>query len=318
MLKERVFSIQYSVFSIPVSAFQLGNHSGRLRCHTHTNLCDWRLKMRLIISVLTGALALGIGPALEAQKTPKKEPAPRLAPSEKDGCVTNDGKTECVFRRSGVDSALMKRPVIGVELSPTGTLRDTIGVFVSRVTPKGPAEKAGIIEGDRIVSINGVDLRVNAADAEDGYAADLPRRRLTREVGKLTPGNVANLRVWSGGRIRDVSVTVGRAYDLKEAGSFGGYFDGMPGGAIRLMPGMMDGMRMQLREFPKIRMEQMRIPRMRFEDMEFPRMEIERLRDGVLFNKLRDGDRWKVGPDGDWILEKSKKAEAEKKEKAKK
>ncbi|HZJ00244.1 MAG TPA: PDZ domain-containing protein [Gemmatimonadaceae bacterium] len=259
--------------------------------------------MRLIISVLTGALTLGLAPALEAQKTPKKETAPKLAPTEKDGCITRDGRTECVFRRTDLDSSLMKRPVIGVELSPTGTLRDTIGVFVSRVTPKGPAEKAGVIEGDRIVSINGIDLRVNAADAEDGYAADLPRRRLTREVGKLTPGNVANLRVWSGGRVRDVAVTIGRASDFREAGSFG-YFDGMPGGAMRLMPGMMDGMRMQLREFPKLRMEQMRVPRMRWEQMELPRMEMQ----------LRKLD------DGGYIFEKSKKSreEAEKKEKSKK
>ena len=277
--------------------------------------------MRLIISVVTSALTLAVAPALEAQKTPKKEANPSIKMTDRDSCTTRDGRTECVFRKFDFDSALQTRPVIGVELSPTGTLRDTIGVFVSRVTPKGPAEKAGIIEGDRIVSINGVDLRVNSADAEDGYAADLPRRRLTREVGKLTPGNVANLRVWSGGRVRDVAVTIGRASDFREAGSFG-YFDGMPGGALRLMPGMMDGMRMQLREYPKIRMEQMRVPRMRWEEMDFPRlkMDMERLRDEGTFYKLHDGDHWRLGPDGEYIFEKSKKSkeEAEKKEKAKK
>lgn len=280
--------------------------------------------MRLIISVLTGALTLAVVP-LEAQKTPKKEATPRsINPTDKDSCTTKDGRTECVFRKFDMDSALQKRPVLGVELSSTGTLRDTIGVFVARVTPKGPAEKAGIFEGDRIVSINGVDLRVNSADAEDGYAAELPRRRLTREVGKLTPGNIANVRVWSGGRIRDVAVTIGRASDFREAGSFG-YFDGMPGGALRLMPGFGDGIRMQLREFPKLRMEQMRmeqmrIPRMRFEHMQFPKMnmELRHLDDGV-WEKLRNDDRWRLGPDGELIFERSKrsKAEAEKKEKEK-
>ena len=266
--------------------------------------------MRLIISVLTGAAALGLVPTLEAQKTPKKESEPKvLMPTEKDGCVSRDGRTECVYRRANIDSVMMKRPAIGVQLSPTGTLRDTLGVFVSRVTPKGPAENAGIVEGDRLVSINGVDLRVNSADAEDGYASDLPRRRLTREVAKLSPGNVATLRVWSGGRVRDVQVTVGRASDLREAGSFGMLMDGFPGTAFHVMPGMMDGMRMQLRTMPKIRMERMQFPRMRFEDMEFPKME---------FDRLRDGARWRVGPEGDWILlDKTKKAEAEKKEKEK-
>jgi hypothetical protein len=276
--------------------------------------------MRLIISVLAGAAVLGLVPTLEAQKTPKKEAEPKaVAPTEKDGCVTRDGRTECIYRRFGVDSALTKRPVIGVQLSPTGTMRDTLGVFVSRVTPKGPAENAGIVEGDRIVSINGVDLRVNAADAEDGYASELPTRRLTREVGKLSPGNVATLRVWSGGRVRDVQVTVGRASDLRDAGSFGMLMDGMPGGSFHMYPGMLDGMRMQLRSFPKMKTEQMRIPRMRFEEMEFPKMEMERLRDGAVFEKLRSSDRWEIGPDGQWILlDKAKKAEAEKKEKAKK
>jgi hypothetical protein len=305
------FRSQHSVLAtIPLFAVVI-------RTRTSVN---WRIKMRLIISVLTGAAVLGLVPALEAQKTPKKEAAPRIqAPAEKDGCVTRDGRTECIYRRFGLDSALAKRPAIGVQLSPTGTLRDTLGVFVSRVTPKGPAENAGIVEGDRIVSINGVDLRVNAADAEDGYASDLPRRRLTREVGKLSPGNVATLRVWSGGRVRDVQVTIGRASDLREGGGFGMLMDGMPGAALHVMPGMMDGMRMQLRSLPKMRMEQMQFPRMRFEDMEFPRMEFERLRDGALFEKMHPGERWELGPEGRWILlDKVKKAEAEKKEKSKK
>ena len=238
--------------------------------------------MRLITSVMAGAVVLGLAPTLEAQKTPKKEAEKKAVPIEKDGCVTRDGRTECIFRKMSADSVLRNRPAIGVELSPTGTKRDPIGVFVSRVTPDGPAEKAGIVEGDRIVSINGIDLRVNAADAEDGYAADLPRRRLTREVGKLSPGNVANMRVWSGGRVRDVAVTVGRASDLRERGMFGGYIDEFPGRAL-VLPGYPDGMRMQLREFPRMRMLE-KLPRMKF-DYDFPHGEFHD--DGVVFEKLR-------------------------------
>lgn len=237
--------------------------------------------MRLILSAVTAA-ALAFAPTLEAQKTPKKEAEKKADAVAKDGCVTRDGRTECIFRKMSVDSVMRNRPAIGVELSATGTKRDTIGVFVSRVSPDGPAEKAGVIEGDRIVSINGVDLRVNAADAEDSYASDLPRRRLTREVGKLSPGNVANLRVWSGGRVRDVAVTVGRASDLREGRMFGQFIDGFPEGSMRLMPGMMDGMRMQLRALPKIRMQQM--PR-HFEYDSFPRMEWPG--DGVFFERMK-------------------------------
>jgi hypothetical protein len=280
--------------------------------------------MRVIISVLTGAAALGLVPGLGAQqKAPKKEAAPmtKTAP-ERDGCFKTDDRTECVFRRGGLDSMMQKRPAIGVQLSPTGTLRDTLGVFVSRVTPKGPAENAGIVEGDRIVSINGVDLRVNSADAEDSYASELPTRRLTREVGKLSPGNVATLRVFSGGRVRDVAVTVGRASDLRERGQFG-MLDGMPG-LMRTMGTMpnFDGMRMQLRSMPRMRMEDMELPRMKLEELRnHMRLEgMEPFRNGQRLKIagpsrvriLRDGDAWTIGPDDDVIVKKLEKTKADK------
>ncbi len=120
-------------------------------------------------------------------------------------------------------------------------------MFVEAVTPKGPAESAGIIEGDRIAAINGVDLRTAAGDTDDSYANGLAAHRLGREVKKLTPGSRVTLRVYSGGRFRDVQVTAGKASDLMR---LGGRFnfripgpDGMmeldgPGGAMMLGPEM--------------------------------------------------------------------------------
>lgn len=209
--------------------------------------------MRGFISVLTGAAVLGLGQGLDAQDrapAPRREPAPmRILGPDGEGCVTTGGNTECRIVRIGTDSGMMKRPAIGVQLSPTGTVRDTLGVFISRVTPKGPAENAGIIEGERIVSINGVDLRVNAADAGDAYAAQLPSRRLNREVAKLTPGATANLRVHSGGRTRDVRVTVARASDLGPASS-SGFGMGM-GPLVMMRRGPeLDALRLRLHEMP--------------------------------------------------------------------
>ena len=285
--------------------------------------------MRVIVSVITGAALLGLVPGLEAQtKTPKKEKQPATAEKrDKDGCFTRDDRTECVFGRFALDSALMKRPAIGVQLNSTGTARDSIGVFVSSVTPNGPAEKAGIIEGDRIVAINGVDLKVNAADAGDSYAAELPIRRLTREVGKLNPGAVATLRVWSGGRQRDVPVTVGRASDLREFGAFG-LLDGARGTRIMSMPGG----EFRLRDFPRMRIEEMQIPRMKLNELRdrirFER--IEPLRDGTRFKMLAPS-RVRVFRDGEWSddpeviydkkmseIERSEKVKAELKESRKK
>jgi hypothetical protein len=113
-----------------------------------------------------------------------------------------------------MDSAMAKRAALGIELRATGTARDTLGVFVEGVTPKGPAESAGIVEGDRIAAIDGVDLRTPAADIEDSFSSEIASHRLTREVQKLSPGSRATLRVYSGGRFRDVPVVAGKASDV--------------------------------------------------------------------------------------------------------
>jgi S1-C subfamily serine protease len=103
------------------------------------------------------------------------------------------------------------RAVIGVTTS-TGSARDTLGVLVTTVTPGGPAEKAGIEEGNRIATINGVNLKLAPADVGDWDMSSVMSRRLTRELGKVNPGSDVELRVYSGGQTRTVRVkTV--AYD---------------------------------------------------------------------------------------------------------
>lgn len=203
------------------------------------------MKTLLLFSAVAAAIAM---PALNAQVTPAKPDS---------GCTTDsDGRVECRIIRGGrpgdsafrnrlrgfdriggqawyrMDSAMAKRAALGLELRTTGTRRDTLGVFVEAVTPKGPAEAAGIIEGDRIAAINGVDLRTQAGDTEDSYANGLAAHRLGREVQKLTPGARVSLRVYSGGRFRDVQVTAGKASDVMRLSN---RFEFM-------MPGM-DGMR---------------------------------------------------------------------------
>lgn len=219
--------------------------------------------MRVMIALVAAAAVMSsasVGTAQEKKET-RKEPGKVRVTSPR--CVVNDEEVDCsTFRFSSMDSVLKKRAALGVQLSSTGSLRDTIGVFIASVTPKGPAETAGVVEGERIVSINGVDLRLNAADAGDSYASGLATRRLTREVQKLAPGARVNLRVWSGGRVRDVQVTAGSAYDLRERGGLLGFFgEGMPGAFT-----WGDGpSRIQMRSFPRMRMEGM--PKIRIEQM---------------------------------------------------
>ncbi|HEY8166869.1 MAG TPA: PDZ domain-containing protein [Gemmatimonadaceae bacterium] len=268
------------------------------------------------ISYLLACAGIALSAAtLGAQKPKKAEPK-----KTQEGCVDlPGGRVECRFERRGIedsartrifrkfgeaDSAAMRRAALGMQLSATGSLRDTIGVFVTRVTPKGPAENAGIVEGDRIVSINGVDLRIAAADIDDGYTSGLPSHRLTREVQKLTPGSRVNLRVYSGGRVRDVQVTAGRASDVFK-GERGFGFGIFPGGPGMIYQGAPPGSMRIFRDAPGADMRifrdapgaDMRIFRdgmpMDFEDM--PKLDVRQLEElKALPGKMESLDKIKM------------------------
>ncbi|MDQ8154312.1 MAG: PDZ domain-containing protein [Gemmatimonadota bacterium] len=108
-----------------------------------------------------------------------------------------------------------ERAVIGIGFGLTGSKRDTAGVFVNSVTEDGPAEKAGIVEGDRIAAINGVSLKLSKDDLEDSWVANSRLNRMSREVAKSKAGDVVELTVVSAGRARAVKVTLVKASSLK-------------------------------------------------------------------------------------------------------
>ncbi len=118
--------------------------------------------------------------------------------------------------------ATMDRASLGIGLGDGGSVRDTIGIFVASVAHDGPAEKAGLIEGDRIASINGVDLRVPREDADDWAATSARARRLSRELAKVKAGDEVELRVIHAGQGRTVRVKTVAARDLERSG--GGMF----------------------------------------------------------------------------------------------
>lgn len=123
------------------------------------------------------------------------------------------------------------RGMVGVSIGAAGNLRDTLGLFVSRVVSGGPAERAGIIEGERIAAVNGIDVRVPREDVEDPPAASARADRFVREVQKVAPGQAVTLRVFGNGRYREVAVTAVRASELPSTG-FGVNFED---GEIRIM-----------------------------------------------------------------------------------
>ena len=105
--------------------------------------------------------------------------------------------------RSGDDEP---RAALGLSIGGPGSARDTLGLLVTSVTANGPAERAGIQEGDRIASINGVNLRVDPADAGDSEIGSSMSRRLTRELARVRPGDEIDLRVYADGRTRSIRV----------------------------------------------------------------------------------------------------------------
>lgn len=108
--------------------------------------------------------------------------------------------------RAEADFGDENRAAIGVSTTATGTLRDTLGLMITMVTRGGPAERAGLEEGNRIQAINNVNLRANAADIEDVELSGSLSRRLTRELAKAKPGDEIELRVYKEGRAQTVRV----------------------------------------------------------------------------------------------------------------
>jgi hypothetical protein len=103
---------------------------------------------------------------------------------------------------------------LGIALGGTPSKRDADGVFLSGVTDNGPAEKAGIVEGERVQAINGVDLRVAKEDAGDPAASSAKIARLRKALAAVKVGDDVELKVWSAGRTRSVKVKTVKASEL--------------------------------------------------------------------------------------------------------
>ncbi len=117
-----------------------------------------------------------------------------------------------------------QRPALGMTLAPSTSPRDTLGLFVASVVTGGPAERAGVVEGDRVAAINSVDLRTPREERDDPQAAEARRSRFVRELERARVGDHVTLRVWGDGRWRTVTATVARSADVYAAGGDGRTF----------------------------------------------------------------------------------------------
>ena len=162
---------------------------------------------------LLAITAVALAAAVPAEAQIRREPSRAGEPGRNP-----DPRT--FIYRSGEDRE--PRAALGISTSSTGTHRDTLGLLITSVTRGGPAEKAGLEEGNRISAINGVSLRANAADLEDYQSGGTLSRRLVRELTKVKPGNEVELRVYRDGRSQAIRVRTASSDSLfRRAETFG-------------------------------------------------------------------------------------------------
>ncbi len=99
------------------------------------------------------------------------------------------------------------RRVLGVSFSQRGSMRDTAGLLIADISSGGAADRAGLNEGDRVVSIDGADLRVSTADAGSSEGVEARISRLRRALDAAKDSQPVRLEVLSDGRRRTQSVT---------------------------------------------------------------------------------------------------------------
>jgi len=115
---------------------------------------------------------------------------------------------------------------LGVSIQPVDSsvanafgLKDPRGALVGGVNPGSPADKAGVQRGDIIVELNGQHVE----DAAE----------LRMKIGMMEPSSKATLKLFSDGRERSVTVTLGQLPD-QTAGSVGGSANGQAEESVRL------------------------------------------------------------------------------------
>jgi len=112
-----------------------------------------------------------------------------------------------------LDNDMADRAALGVSTGASGK-RDTLGLLIESVTPNSPADKAGLLEGYRIASINGENLKLSPGDAGEPDMDGIMTRRLSRELGKVKPGDEVTLQVYADGAYKTMKVKTAALEDI--------------------------------------------------------------------------------------------------------
>jgi hypothetical protein len=105
------------------------------------------------------------------------------------------------------------RPILGVNFDPRPRDSDKYGVYVTGVSPGGPADRAGIRAGDIIQKIDGKSLTDRPTGQPDPDMS-LPSVRLIELVAGLQAGKTVNVEYRRGDDTRTVKVTPAEESDV--------------------------------------------------------------------------------------------------------
>lgn len=163
-------------------------------------------------------------------------------------------------RRPRVYSFSTSRPRIGVMVdSRPDKDRDLIGARLAGITEGGPADKAGLKEGDIITRFNGIALGGSTSDDDDQSG---PAARLVELARKLEPGDTVQVEYRRGSESRKATLVAenlrgfagGRSFSFQmpEMDHFRVRPDGLPrmlmpdgeSGPVRLLMEERDGMQL--------------------------------------------------------------------------
>jgi C-terminal processing protease CtpA/Prc len=118
--------------------------------------------------------------------------------------LNGDAMTRMAAARERMEK-LKQRGFLGIDLDDDDDARDT-GVTVSGVTPGGPAEKAGLREGDSITGINGTSFKTSGDDS----ASD----KLVEFMRGTKPGDSLKVAYSRDGKSATATVTAGSLSDM--------------------------------------------------------------------------------------------------------
>lgn len=182
----------------------------------------WSPRSPALAVLAAGALALMPTAPLQGQVRPDRV-------GEQDcRCVDRDGKAieNCTcFRMPDVEGIvarvvpLMGRARLGITLS--GAEDESRGALVESVMERGPADEAGLQEGDIITRMGGVSLLEPLPEGgEEDFSLDrsLPMQRLVALARNLDPGEEVEIGYLRDGETRTTTLTT---RDLSDWSRFG-------------------------------------------------------------------------------------------------